>query len=232
MASSPPFGLVIPSRPVLINPAVISPTQFAFSFPSAPAFTHITVFLLPGTVVPEGTLASIYVQLPNTTSGFRLLGAIGNEKQSALFKVSADGTSTAGAGTDSGPRSGDNVVEDELPDVDAVPGSTVVEDVTLGISIEPAATVAAQLETLKTSQSSSSTALVVSRSQQQPSPVSTKILAQRIIQNAFNFLASFAGSTGAGGQEVIPLRSFQDWWSKFERRIENDPGFLERENEN
>jgi hypothetical protein len=28
---------------------------------------------------------------------------------------------------------------------------------------------------------------------------------------------------------VVPLRSFQDWWTKFERKIENDPGFLERD---
>jgi hypothetical protein len=58
-------------------------------------------------------------------------------------------------------------------------------------------------------------------------PPSTKLLAQRIIKDAFNFLASFAG--GRSGQEVVPLKSFQDWWTKFERRIENDPGFLERD---
>lgn len=56
---------------------------------------------------------------------------------------------------------------------------------------------------------------------------STKLLAQRIIKNAFNFLASFSG--GQDGQEVVPLKSFQDWWARFERRVENDPGFLERD---
>jgi len=58
-------------------------------------------------------------------------------------------------------------------------------------------------------------------------PPKTKILAQRIIKNAFNFLASFAG--GAGGSEMVPLKAFQEWWAKFERRVENDPGFLERD---
>ncbi|KAL8981075.1 MAG: hypothetical protein Q9177_005686, partial [Variospora cf. flavescens] len=47
--------------------------------------------------------------------------------------------------------------------------------------------------------------------------------------NAFNFLASFAGQTTVGGEEMVPLRSFRGWWEKFERRVENDPGFLERE---
>jgi hypothetical protein len=54
------------------------------------------------------------------------------------------------------------------------------------------------------------------------------VLAQKIIKNAFNFLASFAGN-GPGGSEVVPLKSFQDWWAKFEKRIERDPGFLERD---
>ena len=56
----------------------------------------------------------------------------------------------------------------------------------------------------------------------------TRLLAQRIIKNAFNFLAGFAGNT-ANGVEVVPLKSFQDWWTKFERRVQNDPGFLERD---
>jgi len=52
-------------------------------------------------------------------------------------------------------------------------------------------------------------------------------LAQRIIRNAFNFLASFSGT--AGTVEVVPLKAFEDWWRKFESRIRSDPGFLERE---
>lgn len=67
-----------------------------------------------------------------------------------------------------------------------------------------------------------STALTLARR-----PPTTKVLAQRIIKNAFNFLASFAG--GAGGSEMVPLKAFREWWVKFERRVENDPGFLERD---
>ncbi len=62
--------------------------------------------------------------------------------------------------------------------------------------------------------------------------MSTKVLARRIVRNAFNFLASFAGTTAEqGGVEVVPLKAFQEWWVKFERRVEVDPGFLEREGE-
>lgn len=223
MSTTPPFGLVLPSRPVLVNPAVISPSQYAFTLPSMPAFSHIVVFLLPGTPLPDGTLAGIYVLLPGTPA-FKFLGAIGMEKQSAIFRISGGGSIAS---------SGDTVRADDMMDADetstTINTTAIAGDITVGISIEPASTIALQLESLKATNPSSSTALVPVKGPLQTNPVSTKVLAQRIIKNAFNFLASFAGTTGAGGQEVIPLKSFQDWWSKFERRIENDPGWLERE---
>jgi len=220
MSTAPPFGLILPGRPVLTNPAVITETQCAFAFPSAPNFSHIVVFLLPGTSLPDGTLAGVYIQFPGSAD-FKLLGAIGTEKQSAIYRVSG----VAANGT----NGGNGVAAEEM---DAT--STRLDDaarsgaVTVGISIEPAATISAQLETLKASQS---TLIVATTGQQrQSTSLSTKALAQRIIKNAFNFLASFADSTsGPGGQEVVPLKSFQDWWSKFERRIETDSKFLERE---
>ncbi|KAL6719243.1 hypothetical protein ACLMJK_003480 [Lecanora helva] len=223
MASVPPFGIILPSRPVLVNPAVISPTQCAFTFSSAPTFSHIVAFLLPGNTIPEGTLAGIYIQLPGTAPEFKLLGAIGTEKHSAIFKVSGRGISNVEVSTADASSRSTGPVEEEMSDVDV---TATAGEVTVGISVEPAATITAQLEALKTSMSS---ALVVSRDQHEASPISAKALAQRIIKNAFNFLASFAGTSEVGGQEVVPLKSFQDWWTKFERRIENDPGFLERD---
>lgn len=135
--------------------------------------------------------------------------------------------------------------------VDEVPSATVAavdynipnggaaqSDITVGISIEDAVTLTAQLSTLLSTQklqtnlpSSTSSALIRSRPAASPTTtvIPPKVLAQRIIKNAFNFLASFAGTVGAGGEEVVPLRSFRDWWVKFERRIESEPGFLERD---
>jgi protein Hikeshi len=190
------FGLIPANRPCLTNFVTISPTQFAFSFPSSPHFSHLVVFILPGNSLPPNTAAGVHIQLPGSTE-FKFLGAIGNEKPSAIFRV---------------------VPEPQIGDIN------------LGISVEPAANIQAQLAALQTrtqqaqsqSPNSPTSALVVHRP-----PPQTKVLAQRIIRDAFNFLASFAG--GGGGQEVVPLKSFQDWWRKFERRVENDPDFLERE---
>ena len=94
----------------------------------------------------------------------------------------------------------------------------------LGISVEPVEAVREQLQTLETEKSQQVNGNVVANG-----GMPTKVLAQRIIKNAFNFLAGFSGTLGPGGVEVVPLKSFREWWVKFERKIEMDPGFLERE---
>ena len=228
------FGLILPSRPVLTQTSLltISPTQFAFTFPSLPYFSHIVIFLIPGGELPIDTAAAVYIQFPGSPE-FRLLGAIANEKQSAIFRVNGSQSLLNETGdVNASTADGEVDMDAELvtPTIN-VNGTAIPGDFTIGISIEPSTTIAAQLAAVKAQARlsdpypSTSTALTIVK--RPPPPPSTKLLAQRIIKNAFNFLASFAG--GQGGNEVVPLKSFQDWWAKFERRVENDPGFLERE---
>lgn len=229
------FSVIVPGRPCLTDIAAVGaqpntqPTKFAFTFPAYPKFNHIVVFFLPGTVLPPDTAAAIYIQSPEskpTPNGpeFRFLGAISNEKPSAIFKI----------GSSSQPRRSEAEEEDQMLDEDATAARDATNgQVTLGISIEPAQSVAAQVEALNASRNppselSASTALV--RQTPQQKQITTKVLAQRIIGNAFNFLASFAESNpNKQGEEVVPLKSFRDWWTKFEKRIDMDPSFLERE---
>lgn len=231
MSAPSPFGVIIPTLPVQTNPLAISPTQFAFTFPTHPALTHIVVFLLPGTNLPLDTVAAIYVHLPGSTSDFKLLGALSYEKQSAIFQIGNGTENTRSSGQASNGVADDEMIDDEAssanPLVDGMTG-----DITVGISIEPFATIAPQLAVLDLEQnglaSSPQTTLIPS-SKRSAGPLQTKVLAQRIIQNAFNFLASFSGTVSATDEEMVPLKSFKDWWAKFERRVENDPGFLEKE---
>ena len=219
------FGAIVASRPVLTNLQTISQTQFAFTIPAEPAFSHIVVFLLPGGTLPDGTAAAVYIRLP-PSQDFKLLGAVANDKQSAIFKFRS-GIAT-GETRQSAVDAGDDVMIDDVSEfstIQPVPRA----DIVVGISIEPATNIQAQLEASRTqSTATSSSGMELVRHQPQAtSGVSTRLLAQRIIKNAFNFLSSFAG--GSGGNEVVPLKSFQDWWTKFEKRIELDPGFLERD---
>ena len=210
------FGLIVSGRPVDALPQTISDSQYAFKISSTPSFTHIVVFLLPGVQLPPNTAATVYVQIPPSQE-FKLLGAIGPGKESAIFKV--DGLKT-GLGSN-GLAGGD---EDAMTDDFAVTtnGSTPTAggDIVVGLSIEPSAQVEAQLVNMRGGANQPSNALV------HPNPArsgqaTTKVLAQRIIGNAFNFLASF-------GSDVVPLKAFQEWWVKFEKKVELDPGFLER----
>ncbi|KAL9610726.1 MAG: hypothetical protein Q9167_004589 [Letrouitia subvulpina] len=232
MSQSPPFGVILPSRPVITNPITISQTQYAFTIPTLPAFSHLVVFLAPGITLPPSTVAAVYIQFPRAE--FKLLGAIGNDKQTAIFRVRDGGDSDRSSG-------GLDGEEEMMTDVDQPPavvdGGTSAanlsqEQVTVGISIEPASNVETQLAlNAAAAAEKKSSALVLANRNREASPLSTKVLAQRIIKNAFNFLASFAGETRAGEEEMVPLRSFRGWWEKFERRIENDPGFLERQDD-
>ena len=242
MSVPSPVGVIIPNLPVQTNPVAISPTQFAFTFPTYPSLTHIVVFLVPGTTLPLDTLAAIYIHLPNSTSEFKLLGALSNEKQSAIFPI-ANGIENAGSSNAQGPSGStdDEMIDDEYPSPNnPLAGGGLQGDITVGISIEPVATIAPQLAVLESEQAglaafassssspSAQTAMITSP-KRPAEPLQTKVLAQRIIKNAFNFLASFSGTLGAKEEEMVPLKSFMDWWAKFERRIENDPGFLEKD---
>ncbi|EEB05570.1 inositol metabolism protein Opi10 [Schizosaccharomyces japonicus yFS275] len=94
----------------------------------------------------------------------------------------------------------------------------------LGISVEPLESIAQEAMA-----SSSSTALA-----KPAAPPSS--IAERILKNLYNFLASFAVSnlppyaTGLGdlrpNDTYVPLRVFQDWHAKFLSKLTNNPNFL------
>ncbi|VUC20177.1 unnamed protein product [Clonostachys rosea] len=94
----------------------------------------------------------------------------------------------------------------------------------LGVEIEPEDAVARQMQELAASRQGG----VGAAGGGQPP---TAVLAQRIIQNAFNFLTSFSGTAGPGGVEVVPLKAFEEWWKKFESRVRADPSFLEKQSD-
>jgi protein Hikeshi len=209
MAAPPPggpqplFGLVPAGRPVVVSPIETpTPTSFLYAIPALPPgakpFSHIVVFLLPGVVLPPNTAAAIYLVTPAP-----------NQPQPNFKFLGGIGPGKESAIFKLGPG--------------AAAGN---ENVVLGISVEPAEAVAARM-TEQAPAAAGSGALVPAggaAAQQQPS---TQVLAQRIIKNAFNFLASFSGT--AGEVEVVPLKAFEEWWKKFESKVRADPSFLERE---
>ncbi|KAJ5799886.1 uncharacterized protein N7518_001954 [Penicillium psychrosexuale] len=221
------FSVVVPGRPCLTDIIAVDShlngqaTKFAFTIPISASLSDIVVFMLPGATLPPNTGAAIYAQLPDPTTGepsdFRFVGALANEKPSGIFTVRPQGRA---------PRRSEAEEEDDMLDED----TAVTGVMTLGISIEEAQNIAPQLASLESERPSGGTSMALVSQSPAQKQISTKLLAQRIIGNAFNFLASFAENEN--GQDVVPLKSFQNWWAKFERRIEADPSFLEREDPN
>jgi hypothetical protein len=212
-------GVIISGRPIVTEPSsLLSPTQFAFQIPSQPTFSHIVVFLLPGVTLPDGTAVAVYAQLPGTID-FKLLGAIANEKPSAIFKINtkAGGPAGGGLGNDE-----DAMVDEGV----SMGGSDSTAPLALGISVEPAQQVAAALEQKKAQDAAASARPNIGPGNELvlhgQRSVETKVLAQRIIKNCYDFLTSW------GSGDTVPLKAFQAWWTKFEGKIERDPGFLER----
>ncbi|KAI1383368.1 uncharacterized protein F4822DRAFT_420372 [Hypoxylon trugodes] len=213
--TQPLFGLVPAGQPLITLPSSQpSATSFLYAIPHSipsPAnptpkpFSHLAVFLLPGITLPDGYAAAIYVALNpaalasgSEPPNFKFLGGVGPGKESAVFKLSPSSS------------------------------PSTAEGIIIGIGVEEAGSVAERMQQIHSQPSEgTSTALVTTGSGGGGQP-STQVLAQRIIQNAFNFLAGFSGKVGAEGVEVIPLRAFQEWWKKFETKVRNDPTFLER----
>jgi len=185
------FGIIPTGYPPILAPtANPTPTSFLYTIPRDPSrpFSHIVVFLIPNTPLPPSTAAAVYIQTPSAPNGFRFLGGIGTGKESAIFRI---------RGLD-GANGGNNGGEVDM-DAEDTGG-----EVNLGISIESAESVSAQMAALQAAPKAESQALVVAA--RKPD---TLLLAQRIIKNAFNFLASFSGNVN-GGVEVVPLKALRN----------------------
>ncbi|KAI9754466.1 MAG: DNA-directed RNA polymerases I, II, and III subunit RPABC3 [Chaenotheca gracillima] len=192
---------------------------------------------------------------------FKFLGALAGEKQSAIFRINNPLAATGANGSlggGGGAVDDDEMIDDDAPAAAGVGGGAGGGEITLGISLEPSSSIAQQLASLSstTANNTTTTKPTPSFANSQPSTSTnppgafnsqqtssnvgelmsgrappTKLLAQRIIKNAFNFLSGFVSSSTVGGEqeEVVPLRAFRDWWVKFERKVDLDPGFLERD---
>jgi protein Hikeshi len=198
------FGIIPAGLPLITEPSSNpSPTSFLYALPSSSSgksFSHVVVFLLPNVTLPPSTAAAIYVATAADVSS-------GNPNFKFLGGI-GPGKESAMFKVGGGPS-----------------------DLVIGVDVESEQEVGNKLQSLAASKGTLSTATDNNNNNnnnnnKQPPTV---VLAQRIIQNAFNFLTSFSGTAGPGGVEVVPLKAFEEWWKKFESRVRADPSFLERQ---
>lgn len=107
---------------------------------------------------------------------------------------------------------------------DAGAGPTDSFDINVGISIEPAAVVEQNL--LEQRRQSISTPLlpppIVPPSAAPTNAADIAVLANKIVQHAYNFLGSFVTPQG-----MVPMKAFDEWWAKFKTKLQTNPRFLD-----
>ncbi|ODQ66584.1 DUF775-domain-containing protein [Nadsonia fulvescens var. elongata DSM 6958] len=207
------FGAICAGRGVQTELQQVDSNKYMLQIEDGAKVNHIVVFLLPGAALEPGIAASVYFQLPG--QDFTLLGALSNNKPSAIFKINQGANVTL-----------QNDSLDEMSDVDAgVPPITI----TVGISLEPIEVVEASLAELRNSRllqqqqkQTVSSPVPTSTALVRPSENPTAALANKIVRHAYNFLSGFATTDGK-----VPMKAFDDWWLKFRSKLVNNPNFLE-----
>lgn len=201
------FGVICAGREAQTDFQQVDSNKYGIQIQNGGSVNHIVVFLLPGATLDPTVAASVYFQLPGTD--FQLLGALSSNKPSAIFKLKNTGSLV-----------NDTLDPDEMVDEGATQEQVPIS---IGISIEPINTVEQQLAQLKASRDSNSALVTASavkptvqNSQQ------TAVLANKIIQNAYNYLSGFTVNNN-----MVSMNHFNDWWNKFKSKMANNPSFLD-----
>ncbi|KAI7883191.1 DUF775-domain-containing protein [Lichtheimia hyalospora FSU 10163] len=203
------FGCIVAGRLVQTNLQQVDANKYVFELSDAQSINHIVVFLLGTVPFEQGYGATVHLLWPNKE--WQLLGALYNEKPSAIFRL----------------KQSNNNNNNTIP----MPSTTA----TLGISIDPIPAVQQQVEALKGDMAmdtgSESMAIVkppVNMSQ-------AGFLAAKILENLYNYVNSFVqpnlplnaislGNLTDNG--YLPVKAFQTWYDNLSRKLSNDPNYL------
>ncbi|KAJ2077500.1 hypothetical protein H4R24_005092 [Coemansia sp. RSA 988] len=198
------FGCIVAGRLVQTNLQQVDVNKYVFDLPEAHSINHVVVFLLGTIPFEPGYAATVHLLWPN--KDWQMLGALSNDKPSAIFRLrSTVGTSNANS-----------------------TNGTIAE---LGISIEPVQAVEQQVQ----QQAQPGSALALTTSAAAPNstvPLQTaKQFAERALQNLYDYVTSFAtqpnasmGMFGSGATvQVLPVKVFDEWYNSFLRKLQHDP---------
>lgn len=211
------FGIICSGRAVETQLQQVAPNKFIFQIPDAAKINHLVVFLLPNVTLPVGMAASVYFQVPN--KDFEILGGLTNTKPSAIFRINNTSNVQQAAISQS------SYDVDEMADDDMSAGSTSAISeyvINLGISIEAEDVVNQAIQQKRANADASGG----SRSTAPSNPNDIATLANKIVQHAYNYLSGFAGSDGK-----VSMKVFNDWWAKFQSKLNANPRFLDNYNE-
>jgi hypothetical protein len=197
------FGLVVPGGPVRTDFVPVDASGLKFSLrlncpgdlpTPLTSVTELVFFLLPSAPLPPDLGVLCYWQIEAATvapgqgtpasTGFELLGAITPTRPSSVFHTGWS----------------------EHEQVNEVTSLGVPVTVTIGVSLEPLATLD-NVGAMNTKQG-------------------RLFIAQKIASDLFKFMQSFDTGAAGASQMVVPNNIFDRWFRRFENRFQRDPNFF------
>jgi len=196
------FGLIASGRLVSTNWEQISETNCVAELVDADSVNHIVIFLTGQTPFPDGMGGAVYFAWPDPSGGppnWQLLGYITNQKPSAIFRISKLKGGEAASVTNSF-----SMLGQKAHHINAL----------VGISVEPLTVIEGQTPAAQTEAANVSSFMEFS---------------QKMLENLFNFASSFAVSPAdmrqRPGESYVPLSALQQWYTNFDRRLQQNPNF-------
>ena len=123
------------------------------------------------------------------------MGKICNTKPSAIFKI--------------GKLKADAAHISDHPFLPYATQEMSINAALIGLSVEPLSSIDA----------------IVPSAEAQVSNLSSFVeYTQKMLENCFNYVASFA-QPAPDGQQYVPLSAVQNWYTTFQRRLEQNPNF-------
>lgn len=196
------FGCIVSGRLVQTDAQQVGPTQFVFNLADVERIHHVIVFLTGVTPFPDGMGGGVYYCYP-TPEGptSQLLGFIGNNKPSAIFKLAKARP------------------EERVQNPFALNASMALDQVgaQIGISIEPLDQLAQQTPASHTTPSNLNSYVEY-----------TQKMLENFFNFASSFAITQGQMTPNPSESFVPLSVVQKWYENYQRKMTNDPNFWKR----
>ncbi|KAJ1661119.1 hypothetical protein IWQ61_000055 [Dispira simplex] len=230
------FGCIVAGRLVQTNLQQVDVNKYVFELTDPHAINHLVVFLLGTIPFESGYAATVHFHRAETQT-WQLLGMLSNTKPSAIFRLRPGNAKPTSFPIAMMSDSETLSTKNQGTSIAAGPSGSA----TLGISIEPLASVEAQVAQLYQSTvtpSSTVGALVPHKptaavdhllpAQQQAIMIP---LVKKVMENLYNFVTSFiaSGQPGPGtnpDNQSIPIKAFETWYRNVEHKLQMSPDFL------
>ncbi|OTF73529.1 hypothetical protein BLA29_002235, partial [Euroglyphus maynei] len=187
----------------------VEASKFLITIPNADSINHVVVFLTGMVPLPADMAGAVFFSFPDPSSppSWIYLGYICNEKPSAIFKINKLKKMTTG-----------NLVAAAGGGSFGYAQSIISHVAQIGISVESKISVAQ---------------MIADTSIMADSGTKFEQFATKMAENLYNYCASFSNclqflATNAAAnpnQQLVPLSTINDWYSKFMRNFKQNPDF-------